>query len=253
MCTLTLTPSTAGHAARLVVNRDELHTRPDAWPPEVRAFGQHAALMPIDPQAGGTWVGVNDAGLCFSLLNRTPVRRLTGGRPNATSRGTIIPGLLKHHSVDDALADALRLDYRDYDLFRLLITNGQRVVEVDHEGNALAVAMDQAVDRPMMWASSSWGDSLVDAPRRELFDQMLGGTAPDAWRDAIDAFHVHRWPERGELSVYMQREDACSVSRTDVTLGEERVTMRYVPLPGGEWDVTTELALPRGRSRAARG
>jgi hypothetical protein len=40
-------------------------------------------------------------------------------------------------------------------------------------------------------------------------------------------FHCHRWADRPHLSVNMSRADACTVSRTVVSLGAGRVSMTY--------------------------
>src|SRR5262245_39809777 len=101
MCTVTILPESVlsgSHSRsadpvlwRVACNRDESRTRPAALPPAVTRIASRVAIMPTDPQAGGTWIGVNDARLVCSLLNvydgGTSVER-------PLSRGTIIPRLL---------------------------------------------------------------------------------------------------------------------------------------------------------------
>ena len=66
MCSVSFVPRDDGFV--LAMNRDELFSRAAALPPEVRSLGKLAALCPREP-AGGTWVGVNTAGMAFSLIN----------------------------------------------------------------------------------------------------------------------------------------------------------------------------------------
>ncbi len=62
-------PSSPTARIRIACNRDELRTRPSALPPQVRQFGGHQAILPIDPVSDGTWISVNDAGVVATLLN----------------------------------------------------------------------------------------------------------------------------------------------------------------------------------------
>src|SRR5437762_13943150 len=68
VCTVSIISPGDG-VLRLACNRDELWSRPDALPPRLMHFGQRQAALPIDPQSGGTWMAVNDAGLTCAILN----------------------------------------------------------------------------------------------------------------------------------------------------------------------------------------
>ena len=68
MCTVSIVPD--GDRFTLMSNRDERRDRAVALQPTVERFGARAAIMPIDPVGGGSWLGVNDAGLVAALLNR---------------------------------------------------------------------------------------------------------------------------------------------------------------------------------------
>jgi hypothetical protein len=60
MCTVSLIHLPRERALRLAVNRDELRTRAEALPPRVVRLGGRLAVMPVDPQGGGTWVGADE-------------------------------------------------------------------------------------------------------------------------------------------------------------------------------------------------
>jgi hypothetical protein len=64
-----------------------------------------------------------------------------------------------------------------------------------------------------LFTSSGLGDALVEGPRRRLFERLVLG-AEDSWLDGQSRFHRHRWPGQPELSVWMERPDARTVSRS---------------------------------------
>ena len=69
MCTLTFIPGLPGGGYLLATNRDESPTRGIAAAPTVQQLGPRQVLAPRDPDGGGTWVGVDDSGLCLAILN----------------------------------------------------------------------------------------------------------------------------------------------------------------------------------------
>src|SRR4030095_5515312 len=89
MCTVSFLPTAAGF--RLAMNRDEKRTRVAALPPDVFAHGRRRAVYPREPN-DGTWVAVNDAGLCLALINWHRIKRESEGK--IESRGFIIPQLI---------------------------------------------------------------------------------------------------------------------------------------------------------------
>src|SRR4030095_16282146 len=86
MCTLSFVPTTRGFL--LAMNRDEKRTRVASLPPEVFAHDDRRAIYPREPNCG-TWLAVNDAGLCLALVNWHTIKREPDGEPE--SRGRIIP------------------------------------------------------------------------------------------------------------------------------------------------------------------
>lgn len=216
MCTVSLVPTVRG--VRLACNRDEQRARPVARPPTIRVLGGRRAIFPQDPQGGGTWAGVNDAGLAATLLNYHPVgyRRTQATRP--VTRGRIVPSLLAADAVDEALALVSRLDATMFLPFRLVVIDGRRVALVTSDARSVAVERLTLVG-PLMFTSSSLGDALVERPRRRLFDRLMAGPR-QSWVDAQRAFHVHRWSRRPELSVLMTRSDAMTVSHCAIQVRE---------------------------------
>jgi len=77
---------------------------------------------------------------------------------------------------------------------------------------------------PGVWVSSGLGDDRV-GPRLGLFERVVGNSALDP--EAQDAFHRHRWGDRPEISVLMERAEARTVSITTVEVAGDRVRMGY--------------------------
>lgn len=217
---------TAG--ARLVCNRDESRSRPPALRPQIRRCGDRRATMPVDPVSDGTWVAVNDAGIAATLLNVYPHLRGAGDPFNArTSRGSIIPRIMSATDLAAVMRQIGRLNPSDYPPFRLVITDARDVIELLSDGTTAQVVARSISGHPHFFTSSGLGDHVVDGPRRELFHEMF---APGKdWVRAQPAFHRHAWPDRRNVSVCMERSDACTVSCTVIDIVNDRVALTYTP------------------------
>lgn len=251
MCTLTIVPmNRAGDdsrpAIRVVCNRDESRLRPIATPPAIERFGARQAVLPRDPQAGGTWIGANDAGHVLVLLNASaPDDEPTG---EITSRGEIIPSLLAASSLKEAVDSALRMDVAQFRPFRLVIIDRFVAVELARERNKMVLRGRLSTSAPLMFTSSGLGDELVASPRRELFREHFAAGAD--WRAQQDAFHRHQWPGREHVSVLMCRPDARTVSRTEIELGDRWLQVAYADLAKGNGANSSLRTLPLLDDRA---
>jgi hypothetical protein len=251
VCTVTIVPH--GDGVRLACNRDEQRSRPGAVPPRLASAGRHLALFPVDPVGGGTWIGVNDAGLAVTLLNRTgsdgsgsrllaplgshgstfPQPLALAREPavavpqRIASRGTIVPQLLACGSLDEALEAAEAIDARRFAPFCVVAVQGHRIGAVESDGRSPLPR--GGLDQPMLFTSSALGDEEVEAPRRWLFDQTMAGWAGN-WLEGQARYHRHRWPDRPEISVWMERPDARTVSHTVIDVMRAGIRLRYEPV-----------------------
>jgi hypothetical protein len=243
VCTVTAIPGTwlqpgLGAAAswsnlklpllRIVCNRDERRSRARALAPSVVQTGDRFALMPIDPEGGGTWVAVNDAGLLFALLNVTTSMGGDGSPApkSATarrSRGAIIRLIAGAATVEDTRLAVESLHPADYLPFHLMVWSEREVLEIVSEGEGYRIGHG-FLHAPMLRTSSRLGDARVRGVRQALFERLLCQTLTPA---AQDAFHRHSWPDRREVSVFMSRPDARTVSITTIELHRDRIEMIY--------------------------
>lgn len=211
MCTVTLVPHASG--IRMMCNRDERRNRARARPPERTSIADRTAVFPVDPEGGGTWIGVNDAGVAVALLNRPEAavpRRVRAFR----SRGGIVTRLLRYPRLS-ALADALAtLDAGLYRPFQIVAVQERRAISARSIGGAVAVEIADA-SVALMFTSSSVQHRRAEAARQALFADLVVRARGNRLR-AQAHFHRHRWLSDPEISVDMARPDARTVSRTTV-------------------------------------
>jgi hypothetical protein len=223
MCTVTVVPRAGG--VRLLCNRDERRARPAALLPRVHDLGGILAIFPVDPQGAGTWIGCNSAGLAVALLN-AHVTTPAGDRHVRQSRGLIARELLGSRSIAEAEEAGGQIDPRGFAAFQVIVVHARHVATIASDGLSLTRRPTHRVEAPLLFTSSSLGDSLVEPPRRLLFDRLvLRGDR--GWLAGQAQFHDHQWPERPEISVRMERADALTVSRATVDLAGDRCKLRY--------------------------
>ena len=246
MCTVTIIPIRDEHGVvRLACNRDESPHRPAALPPAIQTFGQRRAVLPIDPVSQGTWIAANDAGLVATLLNAYPEPERRDDETAASgkaSRGQLIPSLMHHVDLAEAVERIAQIDATQYDAFRLILMTATHWAEVYADGRNLRSTLPRQLTGPMLFASSGLGDENVDGPRRALFNEMLA--LPEDLRDIQDRYHRHHWPDRPQVSVCMRRPQAQTISYCVVELGRREVEMVYYPLPPDQPSTPARRSLP---------
>jgi len=241
MCTLTLIPKGTGYL--LAMNRDEQRSRPIALTPTWHRLGDRSALFPSEP-AGGTWIGINDAGASFALLNwySVPKRPL----PSAVSRGNVVLGLFAAVDPVQAAKAVLALPLDAMQPFRAVGVfpgpdqrtrpedpatphDGVRtVVEWRWDGQRLET-IPWAVE-VRHWISSAYDEPGARKARSDCF--QLHAKEPDfgesAWLERMYRSHE---PSAGPYSICMHREDAVTVSHTLIEWADGLGTIRYLEGP----------------------
>jgi len=221
MCTLSFVPKVDGFL--IAMNRDEQRSRPKALPPALHRHGNMSALHPSEP-TGGTWIGINEAGLCIALINWYSRPQYT--EKPAFSRGEIIPRLLACASWNEAEPILRSFPLDRLNPFRLFVIGEERLGlrEYRSDGNAL-----DGIDHP--WTPGHWFSSGHDEPsatevRGTVCRQAAGkpdqGTLP--WLVQLHSSHD---PAKGAESVCMHREDAVTVSLTTMDVSGNSAIMHY--------------------------
>jgi uncharacterized protein with NRDE domain len=142
MCTLAVYIGCAPSIPLLVAaNRDEFLDRPTADPRQLSA--DPWVVGGQDLSAGGTWFGVNDAGLVVGLLNR---RRAGGPDVNLRSRGLLTLSILQQRGLTEARGLLAAEDGAAYNAFNLLVADHTAAhVATNHGGGMQLTQLDPGV------------------------------------------------------------------------------------------------------------
>ena len=237
MCTISIVPVDVGF--RLMCNRDERMARPVAEGPRRVNVAGMEATFPADPRSGGTWIGVNEAGLTVALLNRTANavnRDALAGAFRAIeerSRGDIVPRLLGARDMPHLLEAVRAIDPTPYRPFRVVGVWRHELLVATTVGRCVTVELRQLI-RPVAFTSSSLDDATAERLRLPLFDALVANAVDPIVPQRV--FHGHQWDHCPQFSVRMRRADACTVSRStvNVTLGHA-ASLEYEPLHPHVW------------------
>ncbi len=230
MCSVTFWPRRRGFV--LGMNRDEQRSRVAGLPPAPVLLGERTVVHPREP-AAGTWISVNDRGVCFTLVNWYAIAA-RAPRPTV-SRGEVVLAVRACVAGSEAEAQVAALPLPRMNPFRLVgfFEAEQRVAEWRWDVRELAVSHHP-------WSAGQWLSSGVDEPaaqrirsavyQRQLLEPGVGSTE---WLRQLHGSHE---PECGPFSTCMHRDDAATVSYTEVEVSEAEVVMRHCngPLCAGE-------------------
>jgi len=175
MCTLIVLHRCFSQAPLVVAaNRDEYLDRP-AEKPSLRPSGSRIVLAPRDLQAGGTWLGVNDAGLFAALTNR-PCETLD---PSLRSRGWLVLEALAHGSAGEVLAALGSLPERAYNPFNFFASDGDLAFAATYEGHLRVTKLDPG---PHVIGNADPDDPSVPKIARllERAERIAAGDVDDA-------------------------------------------------------------------------
>lgn len=133
MCTLLVAFRSWEDTPLLVAaNRDERYDRPAA-PPARRDDGPLPILAPTDLEAGGTWLGLNAAGVFAGITNRFGSRRDASRR----SRGDLVLEALSEATAEAGAARVGAFEPDRYNPFHLVVADRSGAFLVWSDGERL--------------------------------------------------------------------------------------------------------------------
>lgn len=223
MCTVTLIARRNGHT--LGMNRDEKLTRAAGLPPRLTHLNGRTILAPSEP-GGGTWIGVNDTGATLALVNWYSITARVAGP--ATSRGEVVKLALPFDSPALVEATLKELPLAGVNPFRLIGVYPTYKTVVEWRWNLQHLERRGHLWRTNTWISSGFDEPGVQQTRGKIFGKALR-QASAGRTDWLRRLHRSHGTERGPYSTCMHREDAETVSYTEVTVSCRRAKMRYTP------------------------
>lgn len=138
MCTLIVLHRCFAEAPLvLAANRDEFLDRPSEKP-ALRQWGGRTVLAPRDLRAGGTWLGLSDAGVFAAVTNRPCPS------PDASlrSRGLVVLDALCEPSAAEAISALETSPERAYNPFNFFVSDGDEAFAATYEGRLRAARLD---------------------------------------------------------------------------------------------------------------
>lgn len=219
MCTVSWLPGPGGYL--LCFNRDENRARRPGLPPTRREHDGLEILAPTDADAGGTWLGVNAAGVAVGLANLYGQSAPLPADP--VSRGLLVLDLLERRSLDEVAKQlsATSLDrYRPFTIIGVVPGAGARL----WTWNGRTMAAGTVSEPGLLITSSAVDQAGAALSRARVFrEAAAAGLSPELLTD----LHRSHLPERGGQSVCMHRTDACTVSLSRVEVTTDRIAMAY--------------------------
>lgn len=227
MCTISFVP-TGSDRWLLGMNRDERKNRARAHPPSVRQTANGTRyLCPIDPEAGGTWIGINSHGLALLLINNyQAVNPEAAHRKDLQSRGLVIPDLMHHTGLAPALESLKQIDPARYNPFTLFLFSlpEQRIMSFSWDGQQETTSPLHV--EPFVKISSGFDPDAAYRIRNEEFLRRYhqASTIDIEWMKQL---HQSTRPEPSALSIAMWQDHVMSVSATVLQLSSTEGRMDY--------------------------
>lgn len=227
MCTLTFIPN-KNDSILLAMNRDESRSRAKACNPVV--FNRDGVIVthPFEPSTG-TWVSTNSFGVSFALLNWYSVSKDIEIK-SPRSRGFLVKDISTSRSPSGTEERLLLETLQQTMPFRLVgfFPTTREIVEWRWNGFKLENLDFQWEQN--MWASSGFNEPVAQRKRRITLEN-LEHPKDVSTTQFLRNFHSSHEPEPGPFSVCMHREEAETLSYTEIETNNEISELRYFPGP----------------------
>lgn len=223
----------SGETFYFYFNRDEQRHRPLAEPPKRFAYDQHDALMPIDPQGGGSWIACDQYGRIFALLNY--YQGATCQLAERISRGHIVRAMSQSAARSSPLTVLESMPLEKFSPFSLLcfepanalnpsqLSAGQNPLLYQWDGQALEIS---AIESPFSSSGYHQWDAVLEH-RQNHYQDLLRGKTCTTPNDLLEQWQSSHYPEASAFSVCMHRDDAKTVSLSRILVAPQKVTFDY--------------------------
>lgn len=174
--------------------RDESPKRPVAIAPALQATNESRFLAPVDPLAGGTWIGVNEFRNVIILLNGG-FEKHTRNAPYQKSRGKIVTELLNSSL---AVVDWNLMALEGIEPFTLIIWSEEKLFQLIWDGSKKhRTHLDASVAH--MWSSSTLYDNAAKEKKQDFFQNWMAMNPPISKLAVLNFFNSIDDKENGFL------------------------------------------------------
>jgi len=222
MCTVTYIPATKNNFI-LTSSRDVPFAREKALFPKEYIDDNIKITYPKDGRAGGTWIGYSEKKRLICLLNGGFKNHYLTTDPNSKyrkSRGLIVLDLLKMTEINSALSE---INLTQIEPFTIVIVDWNtdlQLTELVWDGTKKHIK--KLPQKKHIWSSATLYDDTMKALRESWFNESKTYNAK-----SVLNFHHHAGIGDCNVDVIMKREKVGTVSITQVTKLEDKITMNY--------------------------
>lgn len=169
MCTVAFIPNKGSFFIASL--RDEDPQRAKAVIPFLSNSYEKNYIAPIDPQGGGTWVGISKLGFAIVLLNGGFINHIKKEKYKR-SRGLIVTDML---SVNHPIEMWENLELEDIEPFTLIVWEGNQLMNLVWDGkNKYLSIVDSA--KAQIWSSSTLYDEVARQERQIKFQEWMASS-----------------------------------------------------------------------------
>lgn len=171
MCTMVYIPY--GGTSILASLRDESPLRYPAEPPAVFDGAETRYIMPLDPQGGGSWAGVNDGMSAVILLNGAFEKHVSSP-PYRMSRGVIVKGILDSKMP---VLEWMLMPMDDIEPHTLIVLSDGQLFRLTWDGaQKHRIALDTTIHH--IFSSATLYNEEARLNRQHLFDNWIAMRPP---------------------------------------------------------------------------
>lgn len=207
----------------LCFNRDERKSRGEASGPKVLDLGGVQTIAAIDADAGGTWLAVNEFGLCVFLLNNYGAEALRRKRlPAPRSRGELPIRFTSSQARCEVLSSLKSDQFDEYNPFILGVADVEGVSLFAWDGEGLKSVQSEGG----FVTTSSFNTHEVESYRKSSYEAALKAKG-EFTADDRRLYHVSTPHEDAAFNPMMLRNDSRTRSVSTIDVCPARVAYRY--------------------------
>ncbi len=238
MCTVSI--HRAADAFELTMNRDELRSRAPELPLALHEANGVQWAAPLDSEAGGTWIGLNEFGLAACLLNHHPPDWQPNVVEERPSRGLIIPSVMDCSSAEEAQQRLASMkDLARYAPFLLTLVDAQQTLTLCWDERHLEC--EEKGGEWLLLASAGHLTEQAAQWRGEQFAEWRRQGCP--YEGTIPQFHLLNDERHATCSPLLCTEHSSTRSITQIEVSESSRVIRYWPIAENRLGNEQQIAL----------